>query len=285
VEQFTWEEVRAFWRTHATRWSAIDYARDPDGLWNVCHPGAPLWLNRFYDRFQRAVFRRLLRRVPPPAAGARALDVGCGAGRWCRVLAERGYAVTGLDLQPELVEANRRRFPGMTFACEPVQEHAGEAAFELASAVTVIQHNPPAQQEAAIRALRRLLKRGGHAIVLEGTRDRDAGMFSRPIPAWRAAFEAAGFRCRAQAPYDYGMFLRLHWVAASLARRLRGAGRAATPADYLAPAPGAGRALLRRASDAARVVAAAGDRLLEPVLMALPPLLPPAQCGFLFEAV
>ena len=284
MKQFTWDEVRAFWRAHATRWSGIDYDRDPDGLWNVCHPGTPLWLNRFYDRFQRAVFRRLLRRLPPPASGARALDVGCGAGRWCRVLADRGYAVTGLDLQPELVEANRRRFPAMSFACEPVQEHAGESVFELASTVTVLQHNPPEQQLAAIRALRRLLKRGGHAIVLEGVRDRAEGMFSRPIAGWRAAFEEAGFRCRAQAAYDYGVFLRLHWAAASSLRRLGASGRDATPADYLAPAPGAGRAVLRGASDAARVAAAVCDRFVEPVLMRLPPLLPPAQCGFLFEA-
>lgn len=36
-----------------------------------------------------------------PAPGARVLDVGCGQGRHSRYLAEMGFDVTGIDLEPE----------------------------------------------------------------------------------------------------------------------------------------------------------------------------------------
>ncbi|MGD9903943.1 MAG: class I SAM-dependent methyltransferase [Dehalococcoidia bacterium] len=44
------------------------------------------------------------------ASGAsRALDVGCGEGRFCRMLAASGLAVTGLDPTPALIVAARAR--------------------------------------------------------------------------------------------------------------------------------------------------------------------------------
>jgi ubiquinone/menaquinone biosynthesis C-methylase UbiE len=43
--------------------------------------------------------------------GARVLDVGCGSGRFARLAAERGYAVSGLDATPQFVEIARSRVP------------------------------------------------------------------------------------------------------------------------------------------------------------------------------
>jgi len=44
--------------------------------------------------------------LPPPAAGP-VLDLGCGSGRAMVWLAERGYAVTGIDHQPEALALGR----------------------------------------------------------------------------------------------------------------------------------------------------------------------------------
>ena len=52
-----------------------------------------------YWRYRDAFFDLL------PPAPARALEVGCGEGRVARDLADRGYAVTGLDIAPSLVAA------------------------------------------------------------------------------------------------------------------------------------------------------------------------------------
>lgn len=42
----------------------------------------------------------------------RVLDVGCGAGRFCRMAADRGADVAGLDATPAFVEIARQRVPG-----------------------------------------------------------------------------------------------------------------------------------------------------------------------------
>lgn len=46
---------------------------------------------------------------------ARILDAGCGAGRVAGYLAARGHEVTGLDLDPVLIDQARRDFPSATF--------------------------------------------------------------------------------------------------------------------------------------------------------------------------
>ncbi len=51
----------------------------------------------------------LIERIAGPEAGAHVLDVGCGRGRHARVLARRGYHVTGLDLSARAIERARAR--------------------------------------------------------------------------------------------------------------------------------------------------------------------------------
>ena len=41
----------------------------------------------------------------------RALDVGCGEGRFCRMLKAAGVSVTGIDPTPQLLETARQRDP------------------------------------------------------------------------------------------------------------------------------------------------------------------------------
>jgi SAM-dependent methyltransferase len=65
-----------------------------------------------YDGRDLSEARRLadlVERTVRPAAGARVLDVGCGRGRHARILAARGYRVTGIDLSPRAVHTARRR--------------------------------------------------------------------------------------------------------------------------------------------------------------------------------
>ncbi len=51
----------------------------------------------------------LIERTVHPTEGAEILDVGCGRGRHARVLARRGYRVTGIDLSARAVDTARRR--------------------------------------------------------------------------------------------------------------------------------------------------------------------------------
>ena len=50
-----------------------------------------------------------------PAGGHRALDVGCGPGHYAGRFAQDGLDAVGIDLDPEMVGAARRRHPNATF--------------------------------------------------------------------------------------------------------------------------------------------------------------------------
>src|SRR5258706_2793033 len=108
---YTSDEMRRYWRLHSRIWSDLDREEDPEGLTNVCFNGSPLWLNRFAAHCQRKTVDRLLESVPD-LRGLQALDVGCGTGRWSRLLSARGALTTGIDLQPEALRENQRRIPG-----------------------------------------------------------------------------------------------------------------------------------------------------------------------------
>ncbi len=65
-----------------------------------------------YDQRDLSEARRLaalIERSVQPEPGAEVLDVGCGRGRHARVLAARGYRVTGVDLSDKALQAARRR--------------------------------------------------------------------------------------------------------------------------------------------------------------------------------
>lgn len=51
----------------------------------------------------------LIELTAEPESGARVLDVGCGRGRHSRILAARGYTVTGVDLSENAIRTARRR--------------------------------------------------------------------------------------------------------------------------------------------------------------------------------
>ncbi len=69
----------------------------------------------FYDRYwapaavawEEAVLERTVFRDVPP--GSAILDVACGPGHLVRALAERGYAVTGVDAEPLMIELARQK--------------------------------------------------------------------------------------------------------------------------------------------------------------------------------
>jgi SAM-dependent methyltransferase len=59
--------------------------------------------------------RKVLDKLPFRSRLVEALDLGCGAGYFSKVLWDLGMRVTGLDLRPTNIELCRRRYPGITF--------------------------------------------------------------------------------------------------------------------------------------------------------------------------
>jgi len=65
-----------------------------------------LYFNR--DEKEAAAFIHLLLEHLHPPAGVRMVDIACGRGRHSKILAARGYDVTGIDLSPASIEIARQ---------------------------------------------------------------------------------------------------------------------------------------------------------------------------------
>jgi SAM-dependent methyltransferase len=57
-----------------------------------------------------------------PAGARRVLDVGCGTGHYCGRLAADGFDVVGIDLDPQMIDTARRRYPAAAFESRDMLE-------------------------------------------------------------------------------------------------------------------------------------------------------------------
>jgi ubiquinone/menaquinone biosynthesis C-methylase UbiE len=108
----------------------------------------------------------LLRHVPPHASDA--LEIGCGAGAFSRLLAGRARQVTALDLSPEMIAIARERsaeFANITFEVRDVLAWDFPAErFDCIATIATLHHLPLEQM---LVKMKRALKRGGVLLVLD----------------------------------------------------------------------------------------------------------------------
>ena len=94
----------------------------------------------------------------------RALDVGYGEGRFCRMLSAAGLAATGIDPTGPLIETARQRDPSGDYRLG----EAGELEFEAASFDLVVSYLTLidiADFRAAIDEMARVLKPGARSLL------------------------------------------------------------------------------------------------------------------------
>lgn len=105
-----------------------------------------------------------------PLAGAKVLDLGCGAGRYAIRCAQTAQEVIGVDLSPKSIELAKQNaadlglsnFSGLVFDFKTVR---WENYFDLALAINVLHHTSEA--ELVLRNLRLSLKPGGSLVLFE----------------------------------------------------------------------------------------------------------------------
>ena len=154
-----------YWEDRARR-----FAGEGAGLAAVCAYGMPEFYNRAIDLEQRLALAPWLK-VPP---GTRVLDIGCGVGRWSRLLAARGADVTGVDISPTMIEEARRRAQseGVADRCrfhvKDISALDVEGEFDLVLGVTVLQHIlDPGALRATLQALSTRVAPEGRIVFLE----------------------------------------------------------------------------------------------------------------------
>lgn len=128
------------------------------------------WRGTRLGAVTEAIEQRLVLDLAGELAGRRVLDVGCGDGVLACVMAARGAEVFGIDADPAMLAAARKRAADaglrVTFL-DGRLEHLpfADQAFDLVVAVTVLCFVGDAA--GGIRELSRVLKPGGRLVIGE----------------------------------------------------------------------------------------------------------------------
>ena len=96
------------------------------------------------------------------------LDLGCGSGRHCIALSEKGVSVTGVDFSPSAIELARTwaRTKGLhvDLIIADIHEHIvgiNDASFDSVVAINTLEYSTKGQFEKTISEVNRILKDGG----------------------------------------------------------------------------------------------------------------------------
>lgn len=117
------------------------------------------------DYLQRVITERGLRQG---GRGISALDVGCGIGSLHRHLDGVVDTLAGCDISAESIARAEQDFPGNAYrSYEPTRLPYDDGVFDLAFASCVLHHVPPASWADFMAEMRRVLRPGGIACVIE----------------------------------------------------------------------------------------------------------------------
>lgn len=108
------------------------------------------------------------------APASRVLDAGCGPGRLCRALYERGHHVVGVDVDAGLIEAARADHPGPDYVVADLatMELGGDAFDAALVAGNVLVYVTPGSEHTVLRRIAADVRPDG--IVVTGfATDRD----------------------------------------------------------------------------------------------------------------
>jgi SAM-dependent methyltransferase len=122
----------------------------------------------FFTAAKAFHLKRLARTLGRPLHECQMLDVGCGPGVTDQLLTGQVGGIAGVDVSPAMVEQASRRNPTCDY-----QVYDGHrlpfdpGRFDIAFAICVMHHVPPAQWDEFVAELWQVVRPGGVAVVIE----------------------------------------------------------------------------------------------------------------------
>jgi SAM-dependent methyltransferase len=152
-----------------TACGAVYKKPSPDArpLWDYYRD--PKYRELHYWSFDEAAARALERTldaivsVTGDPASRTLLEIGCGTGQFLQLAQQRGFEVSGVELNADHVAEARSRTNGSPIVCGDFMTEPFDRRFDVIAMLDLIEHLPD-----PLRALRRsceLLKPGGHVVV------------------------------------------------------------------------------------------------------------------------
>lgn len=136
---------------------------NPQELWDA---SAAAWIARVNDgdTTRPLLLDPVMLERAGDASGLKVLDVGCGEGRFCRLLSARGAEVTGVDPTVALLERARSLHPEGRYLISGGESLPFEdASFDLVVCYLVLIDIPDFR--AAISEMARVLRPGGRLLI------------------------------------------------------------------------------------------------------------------------
>lgn len=201
---------------------------------------------------------------------AKILDIGCGTGRWLRRYSKAGFAAIGIDATQHMLQrANEIGTHSPLVVASAQNLPFKDAAFDLISSVTVVQHVVPIDQPKILREMARVLRPGGRILLLELIRGAGPHIFPRSPANWRHLAEGAGLTLEHFQSQEFLLFDRAFTGSIHLTRRIL---RGPEPFQLPAQSPAAIRpSLTRRIYWSARHLACKLSEWVEPAAEAVCP--------------
>lgn len=122
----------------------------------------------FFMEAKANLLHRIARTRFPDRENLELLDVGCGVGRLHPHLQGQFTSISGCDVSEKSIDRARRDNAFASYVVSTEQALPYESArFDIALTVCVMHHVPPAHWVAFLREMRRVLRPGGIAVVIE----------------------------------------------------------------------------------------------------------------------
>lgn len=122
----------------------------------------------YFTRVKSQYLVDLAREVFGETTALSALDIGCGVGNYHELIKDRFGSVDGCDVSSESIERARTRHPDLAY-----QSYDGsrlpyrDGMFDVAFTICVMHHVPPPAWTNFVSEMRRVLRKGGLALVFE----------------------------------------------------------------------------------------------------------------------
>ncbi|QRM28275.1 class I SAM-dependent methyltransferase [Microvirga sp. VF16] len=122
----------------------------------------------YFTRVKSEYLVDLTREVLGETTALSALDIGCGVGNYHGLIKGRFGSIDGCDVSSESIERARTRHPDLVY-----QSYDGsrlpydDGTFDVAFTICVMHHVPPPAWTNFVREMRRVLRKGGLALVFE----------------------------------------------------------------------------------------------------------------------